>query len=326
MDNTQLSISTNTDQLSTIKMASRFSVIEAVAFKNVFQSICESGYCPSTIILDFSQTLFIDSSGIGALANSIKVSHQYRIRIFISNISQQVLAVLNMTGLTEILQITNQNETQIEKYAEQLLPITHRSIRSKTKRIIDILGSIVGLGICLIILIPISIAIKFDNPGPLFFKQKRCGWMGKHFNLWKFRSMVANAESLKHKVKNQASGAIFKNANDFRITRVGAFLRRTSLDEFPQFWNVLKGDMSLVGTRPPTIDEVEKYEVPQWRRLDVKPGITGEWQVNGRSGVKDFRDIINMDLKYQKNWSLFYDFKLILKTVNVIFGKNSGAM
>lgn len=120
-------------------------------------------------------------------------------------------------------------------------------------------------------------------------------------------------------------GPIFKNDNDPRITRVGRFLRKTSLDELPQFWNVLKGDMSLIGTRPPTPDELERYEVPSWQRLDVKPGMSGEWQVNGRSQVRSFADIIRMDLTYQENWSLMYDFKLILKTILIIFRRRSGA-
>jgi lipopolysaccharide/colanic/teichoic acid biosynthesis glycosyltransferase len=103
-------------------------------------------------------------------------------------------------------------------------------------------------------------------------------------------------------------------------------LRRTSLDELPQFWNVLKGEMSLVGTRPPTPDEVELYEVPEWQRLDVKPGMTGEWQVNGRSRVRNFEDVIRLDLQYQKNWSLVYDLQLIVKTISILFNKNSGAV
>jgi lipopolysaccharide/colanic/teichoic acid biosynthesis glycosyltransferase len=131
---------------------------------------------------------------------------------------------------------------------------------------------------------------------------------------------------MKAKIANQASGAFFKNDDDPRITKIGRFLRRTSLDEFPQFWNVLTGDMSLVGTRPPTPDEVEIYQVPQWQRLDVKPGMTGEWQVNGRSQVRNFEDVIKLDLQYQQNWSLKHDIKLIMKTILVIFDKDSGAV
>ncbi len=182
-----------------------------------------------------------------------------------------------------------------------------------------------GLLITGVIFVPIAIAIKLDSPGPIFFSQTRCGWLGKEFKILKFRSMCVDAEALKDKIPNQAEGAFFKNKNDPRITRVGKFLRRTSLDELPQFWNVITGEMSLVGTRPPTPDEVERYDVPQWQRLDVKPGMTGEWQVNGRSRVSNFEEVIQLDLRYQENWSLGYDLQLIFKTILILFQKNSGA-
>ncbi|MGB5900576.1 MAG: sugar transferase, partial [Geitlerinemataceae cyanobacterium] len=146
----------------------------------------------------------------------------------------------------------------------------------------------------------------------------------KRFRIWKFRSMVIGAEHLKHLVENQASGHIFKNDNDPRITRVGRVLRRTSLDELPQFWNVLMGDMSLVGTRPPTTDEVENYTARHMKRLNVKPGMTGEWQANGRSSVTDFDKIVEMDINYQDKWSLSYDIQLIVKTIFVVLNR-SGA-
>lgn len=198
---------------------------------------------------------------------------------------------------------------------------THASVKNSSKRAIDILGALVGLILTTAIAIPIAIALHFTSPGPLFYRQIRCGLNGKTFRLWKFRSMVTDADRLKHLVKNQANGFIFKNKNDPRITRVGKFLRQTSLDEFPQFWNVLKGEMSLVGTRPPTPDEVEKYNDYHWQRLQVKPGLTGEWQVNGRSSVKDFEDIVKMDLDYQEKWSIGYDLKLILQTFGAILSK-----
>jgi lipopolysaccharide/colanic/teichoic acid biosynthesis glycosyltransferase len=200
----------------------------------------------------------------------------------------------------------------------------HPSVNSKLKRLLDITGALIGLTIVGILLIPIAIAIQLDNPGPIFYSQIRCGLYGRTFRIWKFRSMVVDADRLKHLVDNQAKGNIFKNRNDPRITRVGKFLRKTSLDELPQFWNVLKGDMSLVGTRPPTLDEVTKYEPHHFQRLLVKPGITGEWQANGRSHVEDFEDIVKMDLAYQIKWSVFYDLLLILKTIAAVFNK-SGA-
>lgn len=186
---------------------------------------------------------------------------------------------------------------------------------------IDILGAVAGLGITAVVAIAVAIASALDNPGPIFYSQTRCGLNGRSFRIWKFRSMVVGAEQLKHLVNNEAKGHIFKNQNDPRITRVGKFLRRTSLDELPQFWNVLLGEMSLVGTRPPTPDEVMHYESRHWERLNVKPGITGEWQVNGRSNVKDFEDIVRMDLDYQRKWSIAYDISLILKTLAVVLNK-----
>ena len=199
--------------------------------------------------------------------------------------------------------------------------VFHASAHSKLKRLIDIVGAVVGLGITAIVAAPVAIAIQRDNPGSVFYSQTRCGLKGKPFKIWKFRSMVADAEQRKHLVENQAKGNIFKNENDPRITRVGAFLRRTSLDELPQFWNVLKGEMSLVGTRPPSLDEVEKYQPHHWLRLAVKPGMTGEWQVNGRSSVIDFEDIVKLDVAYQEKWSIVYDLKLILRTIEVVLKK-----
>ncbi len=243
------------------------------------------------------------------------------------------MAILSLADLGKLFEIQQQGvqapprKRQPKAISAAEPPfITHPSVKSRAKRVIDIAGALIGLTITGILFVPIAIAIKIDNPGPIFFGQIRCSWMGRRFLMWKFRSMVADAERLKHMVENQANGAIFKNSNDPRITRVGRFLRKTSLDELPQFWNVLKGEMSLVGTRPPTPDEVERYEIPQWQRLDIKPGMTGEWQVNGRSSVKDFEDVVRLDLKYQENWSLSYDLKLILKTIWVVFNKDAGAM
>jgi lipopolysaccharide/colanic/teichoic acid biosynthesis glycosyltransferase len=203
--------------------------------------------------------------------------------------------------------------------------ITHPSVRSLPKRLLDIVGALVGLVITLLLFPFLALAIRLDSRGPILFSQVRLGWMGRRFRLWKLRSMVVNAEQLHTAVPNEATGAFFKNANDPRISRVGKFLRRTSLDELPQFWNVLIGDMSLVGTRPPTPDEVDRYAIPNWQRLDVRPGLTGEWQVNGRSRVLDFEDVILLDLRYQDNWSFAYDLRLILKTLAVIFSTRSGA-
>ena len=196
--------------------------------------------------------------------------------------------------------------------------VPHRSALSNFKRLFDLLGSIVGILLLTIVFIPIVIALKLDSPGPIFYSQTRCGLGGKLFKIHKFRSMVMNAEALKSTVKNEAVGLIFKNKSDPRVTRIGQFLRKTSLDELPQFWNVFSGDMSLVGTRPPTLDEVKHYRPHHWQRLAVKPGITGEWQVYGRSSIENFEQIVQLDLRYQARWSVFYDLLLLIKTFKVV--------
>lgn len=200
----------------------------------------------------------------------------------------------------------------------------HPSTTSTTKRLIDIVGAIVGLIITSLVILPIAIATLFNDPGPILYSQIRCGLNGRTFRIWKFRSMVVNADKLKSLVKNQAQGHIFKSTDDPRITPLGRFLRRSSLDELPQFWNVLMGDMSIVGTRPPTPDEVIHYEAHHWDRLRVKPGITGEWQTHGRSQIKDFETVVRMDLDYQRKWSITYDLMLMFKTIWVVLNR-SGA-
>ncbi len=311
-----------------IEMPPRLSVLEAVPFKQNCQEILDSEPATKRLILDFRRTTFVDSSGVGALVNIFKLAQQQNRELVLREVHRPVMMVLSVTGLDRLLvfesapSFTNNENTSVNS---EDFPVPHPSVRSRLKRSMDIVGGIVGLGITALLLPAIALAIKIDSPGPIFFHQIRCGLLGKRFWLWKFRSMCANAEARKGEVANQVQGPLFKNENDPRITRVGKFLRRTSLDELPQFYNVVKGDMSLVGTRPPTPDEVERYEVPSWQRLNVKPGMTGEWQVNGRSQVRDFEDVIKMDLRYQKQWSLLYDIKLILKTLKIFWSKNTGA-
>ena len=338
--NAEFPVSFN-DQTATVHLPPRITILEAETFKQTCHQLTDGDPHPEKIVLDCSQTTFIDSSGIGALVHNIKATKSKQIALVLCEVQPQVMAVLEMTDLLQRLTIESSPPSQattpkqlrretipsLDKEQISSLPITHPSVTSKLKRSIDIVGALVGLGITAIVFIPIAISIKLDSPGPLFFGQIRCGWMHRPFRMWKFRSMYVDAEARKAEVENQVEGAkLFKNENDPRITKVGRFLRRTSLDELPQFWNVLKGEMSLVGTRPPTPDEVELYEVAEWQRLDVKPGMTGEWQVNGRSTIKNFEDVVHLDRKYQKNWSLIYDFKLIFKTIWIVFHKDSGAL
>ena len=311
------------NETAILQLPVRLAGPEAVAFKANCQKLLQES-TPKQLIFDFSQTTFIDSSGVGALVSNHKTTRGKNVDMILRGVRPQVMGVLEMTSLDEVLKI----EVQEGLPAEAITP-THPSVQSGVKRILDVVGAIVGIGITSIAIIPIAIAIKLNSPGPIFFGQTRLGWMGKRFTIWKFRSMYIDAEERKKELmalNKQSDEKTFKMDNDPRITPVGKFLRKTSLDELPQFWNVLKGEMSLVGTRPPTPNEVDIYEVPEWQRLDVKPGMTGEWQVNGRSSIKNFEDIIKLDLRYQQNWSLLYDLKLIIKTILVVFRKDSGAV
>lgn len=194
------------------------------------------------------------------------------------------------------------------------------------KRIMDIAGGIVGLFITAAMFPFVAIAIKLDSKGPVLFSQIRIGKNGRRFKIYKFRSMYMDADERKKELldKNEIKGLMFKMENDPRITRVGRFIRKTSIDETPQFYNVLRGDMSLVGTRPPTEDEFKQYSLYYRRRLCMTPGLTGMWQVSGRSDIEDFEEVVKLDLEYIDNWSLGLDIKILFKTVWVIFtGKGS---
>lgn len=224
----------------------------------------------------------------------------------------------------------NIKEKRVESFAgQQVITFSTRMFNEGQvflKRMLDILGGLVGIiftGIITIILTPI---LLIESRGPIFFSQIRIGKNGRQFKIYKFRSMYKDAEQRKQELmdKNEMKGHMFKMTDDPRITKVGKFIRRTSIDEFPQFINVLKGDMSLVGTRPPTLDEFNHYESRHKRRLSLKPGLTGLWQVSGRSDIQDFEEVVRLDLEYIDNWSLGLDLKLIVKTLHVVmFGRGS---
>jgi exopolysaccharide biosynthesis polyprenyl glycosylphosphotransferase len=189
------------------------------------------------------------------------------------------------------------------------------------KRTKDILCSLIGLIILAPIFLLVGILIKLESKGPAFFSQERIGKNGCKFKMYKFRSMVVNAEELKEKLqsKNEMSGPMFKMKEDPRITKIGRFIRKTSIDELPQLFNVLKGEMSLVGPRPSLPKEVMKFEDWMMIRLEVKPGLTCYWQVSGRNNI-DFVEWMKLDVKYVRERSTLVDIKLILKTFRVLFG------
>ena len=207
-------------------------------------------------------------------------------------------------------------------YASRMVPMGQLLL----KRAMDICGALVGCVILVFVTVIFGPLIKLESPGPIFFAQKRVGKNGRIFKMYKFRSMYADAEERKKELmaQNEMSGFMFKMENDPRITKIGGFMRKTSLDEFPQFINILKGDMSLVGTRPPTLDEFSQYSPYHKKRLSFRPGLTGMWQVSGRSDITDFEEIVRLDVEYIEDWSVGLDIKILLKTVFTVF-KGSGA-
>ena len=262
---------------------------------------------------------------------------------------KKLIDQLTETGVTVHLNLAKTlNMSGKKQFVEQIGPYTvltttmnYASARQLLiKRVIDILGGLVGCLLTAIIFIFVAPAIYISSPGPIFFAQERVGKNGKTFKMYKFRSMYMDAEARKAELmKNNklGDGKMFKMDFDPRVignrilpdgtkkTGIGDFIRRTSLDEFPQFFNVLKGDMSIVGTRPPLVSETELYEPHHFARLAIKPGITGLWQVSGRSDITDFEEVVRLDTEYIDNWNVGMDIKILLKTVAVVL-KKDGSM
>ena len=237
----------------------------------------------------------------------------------LENLGMPVRVMLNFDDLQEYY---GQNVCRMaNKIGVLLAPHNLDPDQLIIKRTMDISGSIVGLVILACIFPFIALAIKLESRGPIFFSQLRVGKGGREFKLYKFRSMCMDAEARKKELleHNIHDGALFKMENDPRVTRVGRFIRKYSLDELPQFWNVFMGEMALVGTRPPTTDEVSDYEDHHYRRISIRPGLTGFWQVNGRNHVSKFEDVVAMDVLYIKKWSFCMDVKIILRTIWVVF-------
>lgn len=244
---------------------------------------------------------------------------------------EELITQFESMGVTVHVNIDYFNNVMAHKTTESFAGFTVLSYEAATfdyrrlviKRIMDIIGSLIGLTITAVLTPFIAIAIKLDSKGPVFFAQKRVGKNGRYFYLYKFRSMTTDAEERKKELmaQNEMDGPMFKVENDPRVTKVGAFLRKTSLDELPQFYNILIGNMSLVGTRPPTVDEFKQYDLYYRRRLSIKPGLTGLWQVSGRSDITDFKDVLKLDLQYIDNWSLSSDIRILLMTVWVVVMK-----
>ena len=252
------------------------------------------------------------------------------------DIPKKIMKDCNRMGVVTHVQLAALNELGknqvVEEIAGYMVLSSSINIVSSwqllVKRLMDIASGLVGCIFTGIIYIFIAPIMKVKSPGPVFFSQVRMGKNGKPFKIYKFRSMYMDAEERKKELmekNNIKDGLMFKMDDDPRIIKgIGHFIRKTSLDEFPQFWNILKGDMSLVGTRPPTMDEWDKYELHHRRRLAIKPGLTGMWQVSGRSEITDFEEVVELDTKYIEQWSIGLDIKILFKTVTVVF-TGSGA-
>ena len=252
------------------------------------------------------------------------------------DVPKKIMKDCNRMGVVTHIQLAALNELGknqvVEEIAGYMVLSSSINIVSSwqllVKRLMDIAGGLVGCIFTGIIYIFIAPIMKVKSPGPVFFSQVRMGKNGKPFKIYKFRSMYMDAEERKKELmekNNIKDGLMFKMDDDPRIIKgIGHFIRKTSLDEFPQFWNILKGDMSLVGTRPPTMDEWDKYELHHRRRLAIKPGLTGMWQVSGRSEITDFEEVVELDTKYIEQWSIGLDIKILFKTVTVVF-TGSGA-
>lgn len=261
----------------------------------------------------------------------------------------ELVEKLNRMGVVTHIAIAKvgdirENKQQVERLGNYTVLTTSLNYTTPTqlllKRLMDIIGGLVGCFVTLLILLIFGPIIYYHSPGPIFFSQERVGRNGRKFKMYKFRTMYLDAEERKKELlaENRVeSGMMFKLDYDPRIIGnrkledgtikkgIGSFLRETSLDEFPQMFNILRGDMSLVGTRPPTVDEWEKYELHHRARLAFRPGLTGLWQVSGRSNITDFEEVVKLDTKYIDEWNIGLDVKILLKTVGAVFG-SSGAM
>lgn len=259
--------------------------------------------------------------------------------IEIKKIPQPLVEGLSIAGIpthivfSEEYQADNRPQ-KIENFGKYSVLSTYNRVYSNKqivlKRLMDIVGGLVGCLFTLLLTIVIGPIIYIKSPGPIFYSSERIGLNGKRFKMYKFRSMIPQAEGLKRELLEQnrvKDGMMFKMKDDPRIIPgIGSFIRKTSIDEFPQFFNVLIGDMSLVGTRPPTPDEWEKYKPEHRVRMGTKPGITGMWQISGRNNIVDFDEVVKLDKEYIDNWDLGLDIKILFKTVLYLFSKHDDAM
>ena len=268
---------------------------------------------------------WIRTAALDEVYINLPAGNESYITILIEELEDMGITVhVNIPILEKILQnskFDNINCSMVAGHPVAIFaPAVHNDREIILKKTTDFIGGLLGTVLSLPIILITAIPLLIESPGPLIFKQARVGKNGRIFNIYKLRSMYADAENRKQAsmAQNKMDGHMFKMDNDPRITKVGKFIRKYSIDELPQFWNVLKGDMSLIGTRPPTVEEFEQYESHHKRRLSMKPGITGLWQVSGRSNIQDFEEVVKLDCEYIDTWSPALDIKILFKTVNVV--------
>ena len=350
-------------QKKTLRTSARTIIIAAPSskMKACIKDICGMGYngyhCVGLATIDKDANIS-SVSGIPVVATLNTLSDYVcrewvdEIFIFPQKNNSRLLDItdeLNSMGITTHVAIAkSSNEHSNKQLVEKISSYTYITNAMNNaspmpllaKRFMDICGGLIGCLFTLILIIIIGPVIYIASPGPVFFAQERIGRNGRKFKMYKFRSMYMDAEERKKELMAQnkvSDGMMFKMDFDPRIignkvlpngkkkTGIGQFIRKTSLDEFPQFWNILKGDMSLVGTRPPTLDEWEKYEPHHRARMAFRPGLTGLWQVSGRSNITDFEEVVKLDTEYINDWDLALDFKIILKTITSV-AHDDGAM
>ena len=315
-------------------------VIEKI--KNAINDISIKG----VILLDDNENTLTNVDGINVLCNSkdifkyIQTEYVDEIYISIDDYDAgDLISKLSLMGIVIHMELKGieelsfgNNKLIVDNIADTTVVTstinTINPLQLVVKRLMDIVLGMIGTIITIILTIIIGPIIYFKSKGPIFFVQDRAGRNGKIFKMIKFRSMYLDADERKKELASQNENKdqmMFKMENDPRVIKgIGTFIRKTSIDEFPQFINVLKGDMSVVGTRPPTLDEWNKYDLHHRARLAIKPGITGLWQVSGRSDIKDFEEVVKLDTEYIKNFSLWKDLAIIYKTIKVVF-KREGA-
>lgn len=282
--------------------------------------------CSVPVVANFENILgWIRTASLDEVYINLPFNNKYDISALIEELEDMgITAIVNVPSMENIIENSKfDNFDCMVKSGYPMVvfsPIVENETMLTLKRMLDIAGGLFGSIVSLPIILVTAIPLLLESRGPLIFKQQRVGKNGRLFNIYKLRSMYVDAEKRKKDLlkNNKMDGHMFKMDDDPRITKVGKFIRKYSIDELPQFWNVLKGDMSLVGTRPPTIDEFEKYESHHKRRLSMKPGITGNWQVSGRSNIQDFEEIVRLDCDYIDNWSIGLDVKILVKTVGVV--------